>query len=103
MPRWVPIVLMLAVSLALVPVACIARSRVTRSPLPRFHLVPDMDNQGKYKSQQANAIFADRRAMRLPVEGTVARGMLREDDHTYRGVAGGDYAKTSPVALTREL
>ena len=76
MPRWfIPLLLLLA-SLALLPVALIARSRAVRSPQPRVHLVPDMDNQGRYKAQQANGWFADSRAMRLPVAGTVARGEL---------------------------
>lgn len=103
MPRWVPVALMILASLALVPIACIARSRVTRSSLPRIHVVPDMDNQSKYKSQQANSMFADRRAMRLPVQGTVARGMLQEDDHYFRGVVDGEYATRLPVMLTPEL
>jgi len=103
MPRWVPVALMILASLALVPIACVARSRVTRSSLPRIHVVPDMDNQGKFKSQQANPMFADRRAMRRPVQGTVARGMLQDDDHYFRGVVDGAYATRLPVMLSPEL
>ena len=72
MPRLVAPLLLLLATLALVPFACIARARVVRSSEPRVHLVQDMDNQGRYKAQQASALFANRRAMRRPVEGTVA-------------------------------
>jgi mono/diheme cytochrome c family protein len=103
MPRWVIPTLLLLASLALVPVAWIANVRVSKSSQPRVHLVPDMDNQGRFKAQQLNAWFADTRAMRLPVAGTVARGELRADDHYYRGIAENDYAAEFPVELTAPL
>jgi hypothetical protein len=103
MPRWVIPVLLLLAALALVPVAWLARARVTQSAQPRIHLVPDMDNQGRYKAQQTNGWFADTRAMRPPVAGTVARGEMRLDDHYYRGLRGDGYATEFPVPLTMEL
>jgi len=102
-PRWIAPVLVLLAALALIPVACIARARVTRSRLPRIHLVQDMDNQGRYERQQKNAWFADGRAMRLPAEGTVARGQLRDDDHYYRGLAGDGYAPKLPPRVAEPL
>ena len=39
-----------------------------------IEVFPDMDRQAKYKSQTANNFFADRKADRLPVTGTVLRG-----------------------------
>jgi len=103
MPRGTLTVLLLMASLALVPFACVARSRALKSSLPRVHLVKDMDNQGRFKSQQVNPLFADRRAMRAPLEGTVARGMLNEDDHHYRGLVDGEYATTLPVDIDMGL
>ncbi len=44
-------------------------------------------------------IFADGRGMRTPVEGTVAVGMLREDDHLWRGKVDGEFAKALPPSL----
>ena len=41
--------------------------------------------------------------MRLPVDGTVARGQLREDDHFERGTIGDAYATTFPVSLDAPL
>ena len=96
MPRVVLIVLLLLGSLALVPFACVARSRALKSPSPRLHIVQDMDGQGKFKPQQPNPIFVDGRAMRRPPAGTVARGMLQLDDHLYRGFVDDDYAQELP-------
>ena len=43
-------------------------------------------------------------AMRMPVEGTVARGWLREDVEYYTGIdSRGDTIKTSPVPTTMAL
>ena len=60
-------------SLALVPFALIARSRAIASPLPRIQFIQNMGRQPRFGPQGANAMFADGRAMRPPVEGTVAR------------------------------
>lgn len=59
-----------------VPLVLIARERGVTKTEPRIHLLQDMDAQAKFRPQSANPIFADGRAMRLPVEGTVARGSL---------------------------
>ena len=64
----------------------------------------DMHDQPKAEPLEASTFFADGRASRLPVEGTVARGHLREDDHFYRGLdAAGMAATTLPMELTVEL
>jgi len=39
-----------------------------------IEVFPDMDRQAKYKAQATNEFFGDKRADRLPVEGTVLRG-----------------------------
>ena len=96
-------VLSLAAALALIPLSCVARARVTRTPLPRIHIVPDMDNQGKFQAQQSNPLFADGRAMRPPVPGTIALGELDEDEALHRGVQGGEYVTALPVPLTETL
>jgi mono/diheme cytochrome c family protein len=88
LPR--PPFIMIAVFLVLVvaswiPLVVFARARVGRSTEPRVHIVQDMANEPKYKPQDASEVFADGRAMRLPIPGTVARGQLQEDDHFYRG------------------
>jgi hypothetical protein len=85
-PRWGYYALGMLATLALVPPLLIARARETTSELPRLHLVKDMDTQPKFKAQTKTSLFADRRAMRPPVAGTVARGELFEDDRMYRGL-----------------
>jgi mono/diheme cytochrome c family protein len=103
MPRFIRPTLIILAALALVPFAWIARARATRSDAPRLHLVQDMDSQASYRSQQANPWFADGRAMRPPVEGTLARGALHVDDAYWRGVDGGSYVERFPpeVEMTR--
>lgn len=88
---------LIALTLAMVPPALIAWARAVHSKEPRIHFVQDMDNQPKFRAQHANPLFADGRAMRPPVPGTVAHGQLRADDHFYRGVSGGAWATTFPA------
>lgn len=86
------------VILALIPPAIIARTRAVPSPQRRIHLIQDMDNQGKFRAQQVNPMFADDRAMRPPVAGTVAVGQLDADDHFYRGISAPEvWAATFPA------
>lgn len=59
----------------------------------------DMHNQPKAKPQSKSAFFVDGRTGRLPVEGTIARGQLNEDDHLYRGKIDGKFATTFPFAI----
>lgn len=64
----------------------------------------DMHDQPKYEPYEESDFFADGRASRQPVAGTVARGWLREDDHLYRAVGpDGGFATTLPMPLTRPL
>lgn len=100
MRTWLAIGATIALLLALLPVLLITKARSVKSPNPRVHIIFDMDQQAKYKPQQYSPLFADRRAMRLPVSGTVARGQLRLDDHLYRGRIEGDWADTFPFPVT---
>ena len=108
MPKWITTVLICVTILSGVPFALIARARIAKSEKPRIHIIRDMDNQERFKAQQANEMFADGRSMRPPLPGTVARGELKEDDHFYRGIdtATGQWATTFPEdvrPLTREF
>lgn len=99
-PRGVIYGLVILASASTVPFALAVLARVSTNDRPRVHIVPDMDWQEKYKAQSANPFFADNRAMRLDVPGTVAQGELRDDDHFYRGrVDGGGFAKTFPAQV----
>jgi mono/diheme cytochrome c family protein len=109
-PRWVfPVVALLA-ALSIVPLALIARTRTIHSPHTRLQIIPDMDQQPKFKAQSANPLFADGRAMRPSVEGAVARGQAELDPHFFRGLAPGGsgtpavvWAETFPFPITMEV
>jgi mono/diheme cytochrome c family protein len=64
----------------------------------------DMHDQPKYQPLEASELFADGAASRTPVEGTVARGMLRDDSRLYRGMeADGSFVAEIPLPLTADL
>jgi mono/diheme cytochrome c family protein len=98
-PRWLVHTVVVLVVLSWIPLAIIARARVTTSTSPRIHVVPDMDNQAKFKAQQRNPLFADQRAMRPAVEGAVARGQLNQDDALHQGKAGDDWLAEIPIPV----
>ena len=60
----------------------------------------DMHDQPKAEPYEASTFFADGRAMRPSVPGTVARGRLEEDEHLHQGRVGGELARTFPFAIT---
>lgn len=63
----------------------------------------DMHDQPRYSGLQASGFFADGRSARPQVEGTVARGQLRLDEHLYTGKRGGIPAPEFPFTVTRAL
>ena len=87
-----PIIAFIVMStvLALVPFAMIAKARASKSDQPHWHVIPDMDFQAKVKAQRPSELFADGRGSRMPVDGTVAVGELRADDHFHRGLISKD-------------
>ena len=97
MPKGIIYLLMIAAILAMIPPALIARTRSANSPLRRIHMNLDMDIQGRFGPQDPSpsGFFADGRAMRPPVEHTLAREdyTLQADDHFYRGVVAGSDGK----------
>jgi len=71
---------------------------------PPIHLIHNMDTQDKYLPQRQSHFFADGSTMRPPVEGTVARGELREADAYFRGQnPDGTELLESPVEFTETL
>lgn len=84
-PSWMISIGLILVVGSWVPLVLFARARASTSSLPRVQFVQDMGTQPKYREQQTSDVFADGRADRPVIEGTVARGHLDEDDHFYRG------------------
>ncbi|MEE8577131.1 MAG: cytochrome c [candidate division Zixibacteria bacterium] len=71
---------------------------------PPIHPVPNMDNQPRYETQGPSAFFSDGMAMRLPIEGTIARGQLFSDQAYHTGrYADSQLVALSPLPLSIEL
>jgi mono/diheme cytochrome c family protein len=103
MTRLFAAVALVLTSLALIPLALIWRSRATTSPFPRQVLITNMAKQPKLAAQSESPLFADGRAMRPPVEGTVARGSLASDPSVATGRNGEAWVPLSPVPVTMSL
>jgi mono/diheme cytochrome c family protein len=63
----------------------------------------DMHMQPKENPLSRNDFYADQRSERPPVEGTVARGELREDTYFYTGKAGNAPSDYMPFPVTKEV
>jgi mono/diheme cytochrome c family protein len=59
----------------------------------------DMHDTPRYEALEESDFFADKRAMRPLPEGTVARGMLRDDDAYYTGKVDGEVVAELPAAV----
>ena len=60
----------------------------------------DMHDAPRIEPYEANAFFADQRGSRVPPQGTVARGWLRDDEALNTGKVNGQLVDTIPVALS---
>ena len=98
-PRIIVYVLMIGGCIALIPPLVFARMRATPSPNRPIHIFWDMDFQPKFKAQAPNPLFADGRAMRPPVQGSVARGESYVDTHMFEGVVDGQWATALPASM----
>ena len=74
------------------------------SKSPPIHLNPNMDDQPKFQAMEESKFFADKSAMRMPLEGTIARGQLNENTVYYEGKnPNGSFVKKLPMPMTTEL
>ncbi len=74
---------------------------------PLFDIRKAMYDQEKYEPLEATDFFGDRRSARPLIEGTVAQGQLKLDDHLYLGieeVEPGEFtqAKSYPFEITAD-
>ena len=97
------IITTILIALGSIPFALAAMAQAVPSSHTRIHIIQDMDNQPKFRAQHANPLFADGRAMRPVVAGTVAQGQLEADDHYNRGVVDNDWATTFPPQVQVNL
>jgi mono/diheme cytochrome c family protein len=82
---------------ALVVACCLAAGLLTAG------CRQDMHDQPKFKPYAKSEFFADRRSARPLVDGTIARGHLRDDAVLYTGKADGQPVAAFPFAVTAEV
>ena len=71
---------------------------------PPIHLNPNMDDQPKYQAMEESKFYTNKSAMRMPIEGTVARGQLNENTVYFNGKnPNGTFVRKLPMAVTSEL
>ena len=74
------------------------------SKQPPIHLNPNMDDQPKYQAMEESKFYTNKSAMRMPIEGTVARGQLNENTVYFNGKnPNGTFVRKLPMAVTSEL
>jgi mono/diheme cytochrome c family protein len=62
-----------------------------------------MHDTPRYEPLEGSAFFRDGRGSRTLVANTVARGMLREDEHLYAGKIDGQLTNVFPMPVTGEV
>ncbi|TWT67147.1 quinol:electron acceptor oxidoreductase subunit ActD [Allorhodopirellula solitaria] len=100
-PKFLLIGLALLISFSLIPALLVARMRVTKSTSPRIHIFPDMDFSPAKDMQQTSTLFADGRAMRPDVPGTVHRGEMIWDLDFQTGIELEKLAQTDAPRVRR--
>ncbi len=84
--------------------ATLMSCRGQKSEKPPILPQQNMYLQERFNAQQENPFFEDGRAMRMPVEGTIARGQLRDNPALYEGVdEEGEYIDDIPFELTESF
>jgi len=63
----------------------------------------DMHDQPKYEPLERSTFFGDERSARPIVEGTVARGHLRDNPEYFTGKNGEAFVTTFPLEITEDL
>jgi mono/diheme cytochrome c family protein len=65
-----------------------------------WQMLNEMDQQQKVKAQAPSRVFADGRAARLPVAGTVPQGVPMENEYLLTGAMQGQWGDGMPVPVT---
>jgi len=68
-----------------------------------FNGCTDMYNQPKFKPLDKSSFYGDHLSSRPLVDGTVARGSLRDDGLLYTGKVNGQFADLFPFPVTTEM
>lgn len=86
--------------LSLLLMAC----RGQKTEKPPISPQQNMQFQDRFNAQEENPFFDNNMAMRAPVEGTVARGNLRDDTALYEGRnESGEFVTEIPMDVTKSF
>jgi len=78
--------------------------RGQQSDKPPIAPQQNMQFQERFNAQQENPFFENNMSMRMPVEGTVARGKMRDNATVYEGVDDdGNYVEENPMDVTKSF
>lgn len=78
--------------------------RGQKTEKPPVALQQNMMFQDRFNAQEPNPFFADNRSMRQPVEGTIARGNLKDDAAFYQGVdENGEFVEENPMDVSQSF
>jgi len=103
-PRWILYTIVILAVASLLPFAFLARARGAKADRTRLRPIQNMGTQQKYLPQAENPLFADSRAMRPEVEGTVRRGAVIDDGAFTAGRGlDGQFVTEFPVTVNRAL
>ena len=82
-------------------VACLRGAPSHDAPI---HLQRNMMDQTKFEPFEKNTFFENQSAMRMPVEGTLAKGDLHDDEpELYKGLtAQGSVVKSNPIPMSEK-
>jgi mono/diheme cytochrome c family protein len=103
MPKWFTRALWLLVLLSWITLAMIAGRRQASGDQTRISIITHMDKQKKVDAQQASTLFADGRAMRPQVAGTISRDQGPELDAFRTGQQDGAWVNDFPVDVNPAL
>jgi mono/diheme cytochrome c family protein len=92
-------VFFIAIILATISVVVLAGFRGTHSELPPLQIFPDMKHQPRYDPQHESTFFADGRAGREPVPGTIPLGYTLPGSYLQAGAKNGTI---QPTGFTNE-
>lgn len=90
---------LLGLFVVVVAAAAIAGFRGSKTERRPIELFDDMDRQQKVKYQKPSEFFADGRAARMPITGTVPAGIPLDDEYYLTGAIGGQWGDGMPKSI----
>jgi mono/diheme cytochrome c family protein len=94
---------LLGLLFAIVCVLFIAGRQGDRTQRTPIEIFDDMDRQQKIKPQKPSPFFADQRAARPPIPGTIPTHVPLENEYLYTGRLGNTWGDGIPVPINEAL